>query len=288
MYVITGVTGRVGGGVARHLLAQGHRVRAVVRSEAKGAAWKKLGCEVAVASLADAPALTAAFSGADGVFLMSPPDFDPAVGFPDTLRNIESVAAAVDAAQPGKLVYLSTVGAHVERFSLLNNALLFERALRRLPIPVAFVRAAWFMENAAWDVGSAREGVISTFLQPFEHAIPMVATADISALAAQTLEQSWSGVRVIELEGPRRYSAADVAKGFAAVLGKPVRCEAVPRNSWEALFRSQGMQNPEPRIQMIDGFNAGWIDFEGGDAEPHRGLTPLDAALREVVLRAGQ
>jgi hypothetical protein len=40
--------------------------------------------------------------------------------------------------------------------------------------------------------------------------------------------------------------------------------EAVPRESWEDLFRSQGMKNPIPRIRMLDGFNEGWIDFEGG------------------------
>jgi hypothetical protein len=45
-----------------------------------------------------------------------------------------------------------------------------------------------------------------------------------------------------------------------------VRIDAVPRESWGALFRSQGMRNPIPRIQMLDGFNEGWIVFEGGEA----------------------
>ena len=37
--------------------------------------------------------------------------------------------------------------------------------------------------------------------------------------------------------------------------------EPVPRETWEQLFRSQGMKNPMPRIRMVDGFNEGWIDF---------------------------
>lgn len=39
MYAITGATGRVGGTVARELLASGHEVRVVVRDAAKASAW---------------------------------------------------------------------------------------------------------------------------------------------------------------------------------------------------------------------------------------------------------
>jgi nucleoside-diphosphate-sugar epimerase len=46
-------------------------------------------------------------------------------------------------------------------------------------------RAAWFMENAAWDAAPAREtGVISSFLQPLDKPVPMVATADVGSAAA--------------------------------------------------------------------------------------------------------
>jgi hypothetical protein len=31
------------------------------------------------------------------------------------------------------------------------------------------------MENAAWDVEAAGKGLISSFLQPLDHLIPMVA-----------------------------------------------------------------------------------------------------------------
>ena len=58
-----------------------------------------------------------------------------------------------------------------------------------------------------------------------------------------------------------------LAAGFAEGVGHPVRMESVPRNTWERPFRSQGMKHALPRIRMIDGFNEGWIDFEGGSAE---------------------
>src|ERR1700704_4323489 len=62
MYAITGITGKVGGVVARTLLSAGQRVRAVVRHADKGRVWSDLGCEVAIAEMEDAEALTRAFT----------------------------------------------------------------------------------------------------------------------------------------------------------------------------------------------------------------------------------
>jgi NAD(P)H dehydrogenase (quinone) len=111
MYAVTGITGKVGGIVARTLLTAGLPVRAVVRDAEKGRPWAEKGCEVAIASIADAYGLTKAFSGADGVFLMTPPDFDPEPGFPRTHEAIAAIKNATTGARPGKVVFLSTVGA---------------------------------------------------------------------------------------------------------------------------------------------------------------------------------
>jgi len=283
MFAITGVTGKVGGAVARSLLAQGHKVRAVVRDEEKGRSWSAQGCDIAIASVEDAVGLTKAFDGTEGVFLMTPPDFDPEPGFPQTHRAAGAIRQAIETTRPGKIVFLSTVGAHVAEPNLLNNSKITEEMLRTTSVPIALLRAAWFMENATWDVEAARRGLIPSFLQPLDHRIPMVAAGDIARTAAELLDETWMGVRVIELEGPRRYSANDIAAGFSAALEHPVRTEAVPHDQWETLFRSQGMENPMPRIRMIDGFNEGWIDFESGEANSRKERTTLEAVLRSLV-----
>jgi NAD(P)H dehydrogenase (quinone) len=283
MYAVTGITGKVGGIVAGTLLAAGLPVRAVVRDANKGRPWAEKGCEVAIASIADADGLTKAFARVDGVFLMTPPDFDPEPGFPKAHEAVAAVKAAIVAARPGKVVFLSTIGAQVAEFNLLNNSKITEDGLRTVPVPVAFLRAAWFMENASGDVAAAEAGVVPSFLQPLDHPIPMVATADIGRTAADLLRESWTGLRIIEVEGPRRYSANDVAAGFAAAVGHTVRMEPVPRDTWEALFRLQGMKNPLPRIRMIDGFNEGWIEFEGNGAEHRTGRIPLDAVVKGLA-----
>jgi NAD(P)H dehydrogenase (quinone) len=67
------------------------------------------------------------------------------------------------------------------------------------------------------------------------------------------------------------------------MLGRAVSARAVPRDTWEALFRSQGMHNPMPRMQMLDGFNEGWISFEH---DTLKGRIELQTVLRGIIERA--
>lgn len=286
MFAITGITGQVGGAVARTLIDNAQPVRAVVRDAEKGAAWARKGCEVAVADLDDAAALKKAFAGVQGVFFLLPPVFDPSPDFGEARCVIAAVREALDAARPARVVSLSTIGAQALQPNLLQQHQLQEKSLGSLPLPITFLRAAWFMENAAWDVAPARTtGVIPSFLHPLDKPMPMVATEDIGRVAAELLQETWQGRRVVELEGAR-LSPNDVAAAFARVLGRDVRMDAVPRATWEALFKSQGMKNPVPRTQMLDGFNEGWIDFEGDASSTRKGTVSLDAVLQALIARA--
>ena len=82
MYAITGITGKVGGALARSLLAERLSVRAVLRDEAKAAEWRTRGCDVALAEMDDAASLTSAFRGAAGVFILPPPNSIRSPAFP--------------------------------------------------------------------------------------------------------------------------------------------------------------------------------------------------------------
>jgi NAD(P)H dehydrogenase (quinone) len=287
MFTITGITGQVGAAVARSLLSADQPVRAVVRDRTKGAPWAQLGCDVAVADLSDTEALTAAFEGTAGVFALVPPVFDPAPGFPEAAVFIDSLRAALARAKPAKVVALSTVGANAPQPNLLNVLGRMEEALGSLPMPVTFLRAAWFMENAAWDIASARNGLIQSYLQPLDRAIPMVSSDDVGRTAAVLLQERWEGKRVVELEGAQRVSPNALAAAFAKGLGTPVRAEVVARDRWEPIFRGQGMKNPAPRMQMIDGFNAGWIDFADRGAQARKGSISIDQAIATLLQREG-
>jgi uncharacterized protein YbjT (DUF2867 family) len=281
MFAITGITGRIGGMVARELLATGRGVRAVVRDPGKGAQLAPLGYQVALADLGDAIALQKAFTGVEAVFVLLPPNFDPSPGYPETRHLVSALRKALSRCDAERVLVLSTVGAQATQDSLLSQLALLEQELGGLPMPTTFLRPAWFMDNVAWDVELARtSGLMPSFLQPLDRPLPMVAALDVGRAAAGLLREHWTGQRIIELEGPSRISPQDLATGLASLLGRRVCAQAVPRDSWETLFRSQGMRNPTPRMRMLDGFNEGWLSFTGAT---RKGTFDLATVLRSLV-----
>ena len=284
MIAITGITGNIGSQIARNLLAAHQSVRAVVRDIGKGQYWADQCCEVLQADIYDTKSLTAAFRGAEAVFILVPPTFDPAPGFPEAHAIAASLTAALSSARPANVVYLSSIGAQAMQSNLLSQHGIIEKALRQLPMPITFLRPGWFMENASWDVAPVRDtGILSSFLQPLDKPVPMVATADIAQVATQLLLEKSTGHRTVELEGPERVTPNQIAATFSSLLGKPVVAEEVPRATWATLFESQGMKNPTPRMKMLDGFNEGWIDFEGAPDTILKGIVPLRSVLYSLL-----
>lgn len=296
MYAIMGVTGKVGGAAARSLLQTpapapapprapaGMRVRAILRDAAKAAEWTAAGCEVALADVQDTRALELAFRDVEGVFVMLPPTFDPTPGFTEARAAIDSIKRALEQARPPKVVCLSTIGADASQPNLLNQLGLLEQALSSLSLPVTFLRPTWFLDNAAFDLATARsEGRIDSFLQPLDKLYSMVAAQDVGLTAAQLLRETWSGHRVVELTGPAPVTPNQIAQAFSTSLGKPVVARVVPRQEWDSLFRSQGMRNPTPRMQMLDGFNEGWIRFAQEGRQARRGTITLQAVVKKLT-----
>jgi uncharacterized protein YbjT (DUF2867 family) len=287
MFTILGITGNVGGATAQALLAAGKKVRGIVRDKSKAVHLAKQGVELVTGDVADAESLMKAIQGCEGVFVMTPPEFAPQPGFPEAKALLSNIHAALAKASPPRAVYLSSVGAqHNRRLGLITQSHMLEEILGELPIANAFIRAAWFLENYRWDVPSAREsGQIDVYLEPVTKEFPMVATQDIGQLAAKTLLESWKGNRVLELEGPTRYSPLDAAKAFSKVLGREVNMHPIPRSQWQEKFVVQGMPGDRTgaRIEMVEGFNSGWIDFEGDGVERFKGKVTLEEVIKSLV-----
>ncbi len=95
--VVTGATGRQGGAVARHLVADGWRVRGVTRSPDSKAAKELagLGVELARADMTDRARMRAVCDGAHGVFSVQNPMISGEQGERVQGRNV--VDAAVEA-----------------------------------------------------------------------------------------------------------------------------------------------------------------------------------------------
>ena len=51
---------------------------------------------------------------------------------------------------------------------------------------------------------------------------------------------------------------------------------------WD-LFSKQGVQNPLPRMQMLDGFNEGWIEFSDGGRGSRKGVIGIERVLDRLI-----
>jgi uncharacterized protein YbjT (DUF2867 family) len=142
------------------------------------------------------------------------------------------------------------------------------------------------MENHAWDVTTAQsEGRIFSNLYPLDRKFSLVATADIGKAAADVLRQEWTGTRYIEVAGPQQYSPNDIARALSSALGRTIEAVAVPRDGWTEFFVGQGMPEgrTEPRAEMVDGFNSGWIHFGVPGTEHIAGATNLTSVIAKLV-----
>jgi NAD(P)H dehydrogenase (quinone) len=285
MYLISGVTGHTGKAAAETLLGRGQPVRVLVRKAEQGAPWKARGAEVAVGSLDDEAALTSAFAGARGAYVLSPPDLGTSDLFALRAGLIDAVERAATRSQLPHLVFLSSIGAHQPKdtgpIALLGQA---ERRFEQLGIGVTFVRASYFLENYAGVLPAARkDGVLPVFM-PADFVHSVVATADIGRTVAQALLDGPRGRRVIELSGPADVTPTDVAATVARLLNRPVTVVEVPLHAVVPTFMSFGMSQHMGELyrEMYEGFLAGTVAWEG-TGERARGTIGLEEGLRQLL-----
>ncbi|WP_426670087.1 NmrA family NAD(P)-binding protein [Mucilaginibacter sp. McL0603] len=288
MYAITGITGHVGRVAAKLLLEKNLPVRAVLRNPVKGGEWKNKGTEVAIAELHDAVSLENAFKDTSGVFVMTPPLFDSNDPLGDHNRMLDALVTAIKKAKPQKVVYLSSVGAHLENGTgAIRKLYDMEQTFKTLDIPTASIRAAWFMENFQGNIAYAKDsGRLPSFLNPLDLSIPMVSAVDIGKLAADLLQENWEGHRILELSGPCSYSANDVAYILSYRLNRPVKAEVIPAERYATSYESFGFTSAASQLmaEMNEGFNKEHIIFEKTGQEQVAGKTLLEDAINSYVI----
>jgi uncharacterized protein YbjT (DUF2867 family) len=288
MFTVMGITGKVGGAVAENLLAAGKAVRGVVRNPEKAKAWADRGVELVQSAYDDPAALEKAFAGAQGVFAMIPPDFAPDPGLPDQKRTIAAIREALEQAKPRRAVFLSSIGSEQPSgLGLITSTHLMEQATRTLPIPVAYLRAGSFMENWLGATDHIRAtGEMPFFYAPLERKFPLVASRDIGLAGAKVLQESWTGGRVLEVDGPQGGTdLLEAAAAFGGALGREVKAVQLPEAVWQSVLEGMGM--PADRtglyIEMVKSFNSGWIHFGNSGTETFHGQTTIEAFAQGLV-----
>jgi uncharacterized protein YbjT (DUF2867 family) len=223
MYVILGASGNTGHIAAKTLLSRGKKVRAVGRSAEHLHALMAQGAEAFIADITDESALAKAFDHAEAAYVMIPPN--PASNDPRGYqeRVSDSIANAAKKSGVKHVVALSSIGADKSSGTGpvvgLHN---FEEKLNLLSANVLHLRAGYFMENALPQVGIIRAMHSAVGPLRADLKVPMIATQDIGAAAADALtELSFRGKQTQELQGQRDLDYTEAATIIGDAIGRP-------------------------------------------------------------------
>jgi uncharacterized protein YbjT (DUF2867 family) len=275
MFLVMGITGKVGGATAEHLLAHGKEVRALVRNREKAGNWANRGVELVDGDWNDSAAIDHALKGVEGAFVMLPPVWAPSPDYREAKGVIAHYVEALTKATPPRVVALSSMAAdRTGGHGVITALSLLERSFRDLISPVAFVRAGAFFENFLFGLQAARGGTLPVFNDPTNRKSTMIATVDIGAAVATLLTgPAWSGRRVVELGS--MVSADDVAEQLGDVLNLDVKAFAVPRAGWAEALEQFGIPKGHtgPAEEMYEAVNAGWMDLGVAGTEHIAGTT---------------
>ena len=227
MITVMGATGHTGAKIAAALLAAGQQVRALGRSERKLAGLAGNGAEVRTGDITDAAFLTDAFRGADAVYTLLPTDKRAPDYYARQQQEGEAIAQAIRASGIRHVVALSALGAdRPEGTGIILGLRAQEERLKQVAreegTNVLLLRPVSFFENFYDSLPLiAQAGINGDSVLP-DLAVPMVATRDVAAVAAEALAaRDWTGVVVRELIGPRDLSYAEATHILGAQIGQP-------------------------------------------------------------------
>lgn len=295
MFVIFGASGHVGLATVTALRAAGHPVRAVLRDSRDRERFAQLGCNVAIADLADPRAVAAALDGAHAVQMLCPVpvrDADPAATMAHT---IEVAVEALGAHPPDVLLALSDYGAELEGNTGITRVFRdFEARLKTVPTQLTLLRSAEHLQNWARMLPVAlATGALPSLHQPVDRMFPAVWAPDVGEIAAQLLTEHVkpaSTPRIVSVEGPCRVSARDIAAALGAAAGRDIVAHPLPRDAWTPTLLGAGLsaRHAELIVDLYDVHNAGRIDFEPGSERRFGTTMPADAlaALLHMHARA--
>ncbi len=223
-YVLTGSTGNITKPLAEKLIANGHDVTIISSDENKKQAIENLGAKAAIGSVLDANFVTGAFSGADAVYLMIPPDFTVTDwrGFQDEVS--ESYIKAIQQSGVRNVLQLSSIGADLGTGAGPIDGLAYlERRLDSIDgINVLKLRPSYFYTNFYSMVDMIKQaGILGSNLGSGDQKLILTHPADIADAAAKHLLALDFKGQSYEYVSSDIRSFSEIAKAIGTAVGKP-------------------------------------------------------------------
>ncbi len=279
--VVSTPTGNIGSVVMDRLLDAGADVVAVHRNPEKIEDLAARGAHIHQGSLDDAVALGSALLGADALLWVTPEDLKAENVRASQNAFGEAVSAAVQATGTPRVVNISSVGAqHDEGTGPIAGLHDVEEMLAASGAAVLHLRPAYFFENYIVQVDAIK--AMGSIMLPVSgsNSLPMIATRDIAAVAAdELLDDSWSESSILGLHGPNDLTFDEAADTISAAIGRRVPHTTIDemqaRMGLSMLGLSQGVI--DAMIEMYHAVESGHIR----PAEPRTEETTTPTTLAE-------
>ncbi|WP_406349508.1 NAD(P)H-binding protein [Streptomyces sp. NBC_00144] len=297
MIVITAPTGNIGRQLLPLLLesapAHGEELRVIVRDPARLPDAVREHVEVVTGSHGDADVVERAFEGADAVFWLVPPDssLTPEEAYTGFTRPALKALAAHGV---GHVVGVSALGrgtsvaAHA---GLVTASLAMDDLLAGSGAAYRALANPSFFDNLLEEADSIREKGVFTDAVAADRKAPLVAVADIAAVAAGLLlDRSWTGAGSVPVLGPEDLSPSDLARIMTEQLGRPVRYERQPLGELSTTLVGYGLNEAFVR-GIVDMKQAKDNGLDAGVARTPETATPTTfeqwcaRTLKPAVLR---
>ena len=255
--VVFGANGNIGSQVVSALIDRNVAVRAVVRSEEKGAALKAAGAELAVADVSQPNTLAAALEGAQRVFLLM-------AFVPDQVTPVTNVVEAAKAAGVETIVKLSAFGADPSApLAIAQQHGKADQIVEKSGLGYTILRPTFFQDNLLnFHAHTIQEqGVF--YGASHGGAAPHVSSRDIAEVGAAilTAPERHDGKTYV-LTGPQALTDAQVANIASKALERKVEYVDIPGEKMAESMRSQGA--PDWMVESLVGLEnvkaQGWAE----------------------------
>ncbi len=234
--IITGSLGNISKPLAKTLIAQGHQITVIASNIDRQSEIENVGASAAIGSVNDVTFLTHTFTGADAVYCMIPRAnyFDPNLDLDAFTRTIgNNYAEAITKSGVKRVVFLSSVGAHLEKNSgIIQRYNEIEAVLNKLSnVSITFMRPTSFYYNLLAYIPQIKNQGFIAANYGADELIPWVSPNDIAEAIAEELATPLDGNKI-------RYVASEELSGHqtAKILGEAI---GIPDLEWKLISDEQ-------------------------------------------------
>jgi uncharacterized protein YbjT (DUF2867 family) len=221
---ITGSLGHISEPLTKELVRRGHAVTVISSKTEKEKAIEALGASAAIGSLDDLQFLTTAFTGADAVYCMIPPNHfkEPdAIAYYRRLGN--NYAKAIQQAGVKRVVHLSSFGADLDKgtgFILGSHNV--ENILNELSgVAITHMRPTSFYYNLYSFVNMIKGAGFIAANYGGDDKLLWVSPIDIASAVAEEIVTPSIG-RKIQYVASDELTGNEIASIIGAAIGKPM------------------------------------------------------------------